>query len=51
MDGETIVSKNDYDSLFKIDDDGVFQILEFDKVYKNYHVYFDVFNSAIWSKY
>ena len=36
--------------MFKITDEGVFELLTFDKVYKNYLVFIDVFNTAIWSK-
>ena len=45
------IPENDYKLLFKITDNGEFVLLTFDKVYKNYLVFIDVYNTKIWSKY
>jgi nucleoside-specific outer membrane channel protein Tsx len=44
------VSENDFKLLFKITDQGIFELMAFDMTYKNYFVFIDVFNTAIWSK-
>jgi len=43
------ISETIYKDLFKISNDGVFELLEFNKEYKNYLVFINTFNTAIWS--
>jgi len=43
------ISETLYKDLFKISNDGVFELLEFNKEYKNYLVFINTFNTAIWS--
>ena len=47
---QATVFKKEFSTLFKITDEGEFELLTFDKVYKNYLVFINVFNTAIWSK-